>query len=145
MVNGVEFVLNLVPILIGLAIFLALKIIDYNTKKISIADESDSEIKEAIGPPLHSDLRAAFLELAKDELILNGISEKNRVEKTAFEKINLLPFWNIKHLISAKAKNSLLLFANEGQLEKLIKVYSPACGIILAYLLNDSLRLIKYE
>lgn len=141
MVNAyIGFIESLVPILVGLIILAVLKSLDYNQKRINIIEPwKQAEIEYT-----NESIRQVFLQFAKDELILNGALPERDVEESAFTKLSILPFWNLK-LVKKERKDQLVLFAGKAKVKEIISVYSPISGIIFAHILNKSFRLVSYE
>jgi len=140
-----NFILSLMPIAIGILILVLLRSFSYSNKKIIIL-EPEKEIKSLDNKVLHSEqLYNLFIDFENDELILNGISPKQKdIERVAFEKLSIVPFWNIEEVMSKKRIKELSLFASIEDLGKIICTYSPPSGIILAHILNNTLRVISY-
>jgi hypothetical protein len=92
-----------------------------------------------------NDLKSLFIAYSKDELITNGFLPGSYVEKEAFEKLGILPFWKLNYLISKYTKNkTIFLFMNHDTLEKLLCSYNPCSGILSAYYTFGNLGLINY-
>ena len=142
-----DFVSNLAPITMGLVLLIILRTFSYSNKKITILEPEESK---PILDNLAVDTQQAkphnqFIDFVKDGLIINGISPNQKdIEKAAFEKLSILPCWNLRMLASKRRVKELSLFANIGDLHKIICVYSPPSGIVLAHILSNSLRVISY-
>jgi len=140
-----NFISSLMPIAIGILILVLLRSFSYSSKKIIIL-EPEKEIKSLDNNVLRREqLYNLFIDFEKDELILNGISPKQKdIEKVAFEKLSIAAFWNIKEVMSKKRIKELSLFASIEDLGKIICTYSPTSGVILAHILDNTLRVISY-
>ena len=140
-----NFIFSLIPIAIGILILVLLRSFSYSSKKIIIL-EPEKEIKTLDDKVLRSEqLSDLFAGFEKDELILNGISPKQKdIEREAFEKLSIVAFWNIKEVIYKKHIKELSLFISTEDLDKIICVYSPPSGVILAHMLSNTLRVISY-
>jgi len=140
-----NFIYSLMPIAIGLLILVLLRSFSYSNKKIIIL-EPEKEINSLDNKVLRIEqLYNLFINFETDELILNGISPKQKdIERTAFEKLSIAAFWNIKEVMSKKRIKELSLFASTEDLGKIICTYSPPSGVILAHMLDNTLRVISY-
>jgi len=140
-----NFIFSLMPIAIGILILVLLRSFSYSSKKIIIL-EPEKEIKTLDNKVLRSEqLSDLFAGFEKDELILNGISPKQKdIEREALEKLSIVAFWNIKEVISKKHIKELSLFISTEDLGKIICAYSPPSGVILAHMLSNTLRVISY-
>jgi len=140
-----NFILSLMPIGIGILILVLLKSFSYSNKKIIIL-EPEKEVTGLGNKVLCSEqLYDLFIDFGKDELILNGISPNQKdIERVAFEKLSIVPFWNIKEVMSKRGIKELSLFTTIDDLNKTICAYSPPSGIILAHILNNTIRVISY-
>jgi len=140
-----NFIYSLMPIAIGLLILVLLRSFSYSNKKIIIL-EPEKVVTGLDNKVLRIEqLYNLFINFETDELILNGISPKQKdIERTAFEKLSIAAFWNIKGVMSKKRIKELSLFASIEDLGKIICTYSPPSGIILAHMLDNTLRVISY-
>ncbi len=138
-----NLIINFAPIFFGLLIFYILKNTNIGSKKFVLSE--DILLPETNDIFCENDLKSLFIAYSKDELITSGFLPGRYVDKEAFEKLGILPFWKLNYLISKHTKNKTIsLFIDHDALEKLLCSYNPYSGILSAYYTFGNLGLINY-
>ncbi|MGC8662481.1 MAG: hypothetical protein ACP5RT_01705 [Candidatus Micrarchaeia archaeon] len=137
-----NFLAELFPIIIGVVTLFVLKALNFRTVKIRL-----NEVTE-FGKEKCDKKYDIFTLLARDRLIINGIfiNSDSGVEKKALERLHLVHSWNIGVLMkSKKANHKLIIFAHGNEIINNLCIFSPISGLLLSYILSNSLELIYYE
>jgi hypothetical protein len=162
-IEMLSYLVQFIPILIGIVMLLALKSFKHSGNKILV--EANTDIKniseicadadgglQAMQENCGMEIEAVFKSYVIDESVINGFllntdkQQTKHLHKLALEKFGLLMSQDIGMLLNErKLPKRMRLFAKEGDFEKLAYLFTPASGIILSYILSGDLELIEYE
>jgi len=161
-IEMLSYLVQFIPILIGIVTLLALKSFKHSGNKILVEANTDikniSEICADADAGLQAvqecgiEIEAVFKSYIINESVINGFllnvhkQQTKYLHKLALERFGLLMSQDIGMLLNErKLPKRMRLFAKEGDFEKLAYLFTPASGIILSYILSGDLELIEYE
>ena len=143
---GQSFILGLLPILLGAALFLILTRFNPLGKKYVLTHSVPNHIhvESPSFPKTFGCVTSAYL---RDRLIINGVclQDESALQEAAFSKLGLLKVSELELLLKIKYPKRLELVANRFESEALsnLPYSSPkAFASILPYALSSSLKMV---
>jgi len=143
---GQSFIFSILPILLGLSLFLILTLFNPTGKKYVITKGAtiakESNYNSAL--PLSAPFPKNYL---YDQLILRGVFFKKEeiARKVAFSRFGLLEFHNLPYLLEKKPPKNLVLISNSSDFDFLSRLSlsnSPQFAALIPYLLDSSLKVV---
>ncbi|MDE1869797.1 MAG: hypothetical protein KGH71_02305 [Candidatus Micrarchaeota archaeon] len=142
---GQSLIFSIIPVLLGLALFLLLTLFNPASKKYVIT-QSSLVAKSADCTPIPKPCMSPSKVYVYDQLILRGhyVKEEERSE-AAFSKFGLLEIGNLSHLAKGNPAKNLEIISTASNCDVINRLScsnSPLFAALLPYLLDSSLKMV---